>query len=249
MNIGTSNGILNPLSSKMKEAELDTKHDLELKHEMGGDDDHIYDDPDRLVHHESCLKLPLPPTTASYDTLNRNINAKVPSHVNAPTPYMQPSTSASGKGDEENSPTEGRYTYLHNVPTSLTTTNSKSPVPPGYAAPKSSQVLPIQAPPGYAVPRPHSMENVENPPPAAAEKIDLAKDGPETVGYFPLMRRDRENSTYQPLKPQQDHTASHTQQEATTNKGVTSPDIPMIEEEEEYMEMKSPQSKTPEFPE
>ena len=255
MNI-TPNGFANPLDIKKKETELDTKEDLELKYEL--DDDHIYDDPNHLVHQESCLKLPLPPTMPAYNTLNRNIDAKAPSRVNAPTPYMEPSTGASGKGEGANSSeSEGRYTYLHHVSTSnssLTTANgtrkSKPPVPPGYAAPRSSLVPQTPVPPGYAVPRPQSMEKVENLPPAA---IDPAKDGPETVGYFPLMRIEKENSAYQPLKPaQQDHTASHTQQEAMTSNGVTNPtqqDVPKIEEEEEYMEMKSPQSKTPEFPE
>lgn len=245
MNFGTPNGVANPLDIKMKEADLDYKYDLE-------DSDHIYDNPNHLM--ESCLKMPLPPTTASYNTLNRETGTKALSSANTPTPYSQPTTE---KG--EGAMSKGsRYTSLQLVTTStssLTTANGTKkpkhtppPVPPGYSAPRSlvsAGRATAPRPPGYAVPRPQSTEKVE-PQPPATEKINLVEDG-VTVQYFPLMRRERENSTYQALKlvpTKPDRTASHTQQDATTSHTQQ-----VIEEEEAYMMMKSSQATVPEFPE
>lgn len=225
----------------MKDTDLDNKvYELE-------DSQHIYDDPNLLM--DSCLKMPLPPTTASYDVLNRDASA---------ASKLQPTTrTAVDRGEVVKfSMSDGRYTSVTMAPTSQSLDNKPVPprVPPGYSSPKS--LVPTRppapkAPPGYAVPRPH-----------APEKVDLAEDKEETVGYFPLMNgKVKESGTYQELvapspaqqvamtnPAQKDATANPAHKDVTVNNPFEAVSPPSAIEEEEYVEMQSPQAETP-FPE
>jgi hypothetical protein len=223
-----SDGVANPLDIKTKELELDSKHDLETTFNSS-DGDHIYDDPSHLM--QTCLKMPLPST--GYNILSREIDGKEKSCVSTPTPYSEPSTGAKVPGGTDYS---GRYSNMQlssvggtQKPKQVTPV----PLPPGYSAPKSLASAAAPVPPGYAVPGPQSMAESDAQP-LTPEKVDPV-DG-ETVQYFPLMRRKRENSTYQAvIKPTS--TASPAQQNA-----------PMIEEEQ-YIKMETPDTRSPTFPE
>lgn len=240
INIGTSAaGIANPLDINVKE--LDNKmYELD-------DSDHIYDDPSLLVV-DSCLKMPLPPTIDSYDILNREVDSKdamETSHANSTAPAPQPAVGR-GLGEVVSfSMSEGRYTSVGPTPTPRVKP-APMHVPPGYSTPRPLIPVARPAPKPPAVPRPQ-----------APEKIVVADDGEETVVYFPLMKeaKAQENGTYQALvtpapkdtTAQKDATVSPTTVNPTQQDATVSP-TPAIEEEE-YMDMKTPGTKTAEFPE